>query len=237
MCFSALASFAAGTVLTGIGAVTISATRDSRALPFAAIPLLFGAQQITEGLLWLVMDGGAPILKSCFTYGFSMFSHVLWPVYAPLSVLLVEGVSWRRRAIAATLAGGVALSFLLLYALIRFPMTAELDNGHIFYRSPHFDFLFNSGLFLASTALYLAATCFSMLLSSNRIINLFGAATLAAFGVTYIFYETALISVWCFFAALLSAIVWVWTRRSNTGSQPPEKPELPFMITQPARTS
>ena len=56
MCFSATASFSAATVIGGIGAVTIWKTARPgyvRVLPFAAIPLLFAAQQVTEGFLWL----------------------------------------------------------------------------------------------------------------------------------------------------------------------------------------
>ena len=48
MCFSATASFSAGALLLGIGTLTLRsalAVRQRRALLFAAIPLLFAAQQ------------------------------------------------------------------------------------------------------------------------------------------------------------------------------------------------
>jgi hypothetical protein len=53
MCFSATASFSAGTVLLGLGALTLKLVRHPRELMFAAIPLLFAIQQWTEGVIWL----------------------------------------------------------------------------------------------------------------------------------------------------------------------------------------
>jgi len=51
MCFSATASFVAGTSLSAIE------------LPFAMIPLLFGIQQLVEGIIWLTFRYDAPVLK------------------------------------------------------------------------------------------------------------------------------------------------------------------------------
>lgn len=55
MCFSAPVSFSAGAVLLGLG----SAKRP-RELPFAAIPLLFAIQQLSEGVIWLTFSYEAP---------------------------------------------------------------------------------------------------------------------------------------------------------------------------------
>ena len=51
MCFSAPASFTAAAVLLGLGTVTMRRARSRRELPYAAIPLLFGVQQLLEGML------------------------------------------------------------------------------------------------------------------------------------------------------------------------------------------
>jgi uncharacterized membrane protein (DUF2068 family) len=40
----------------------------------------------------------------------------------------------------------------------------------------------------------------------------FGALALLSFGAAYAFYATWFISVWCFFAAVLSAVVYVHFR-------------------------
>ena len=51
MCFSAPASFIAGTALSAIGVAALRKTKSRSEVPFAMIPLLFGIQQVTEGVL------------------------------------------------------------------------------------------------------------------------------------------------------------------------------------------
>ena len=55
-------------------------------LAFAMIPLLFGIQQLTEGVIWLTFSHDAPLLKQAMTYLYSIFSHVLWPIYVPFAM-------------------------------------------------------------------------------------------------------------------------------------------------------
>ena len=52
MCFSATASYTAGVLLVGMGGVVLSRVREKREIAYAAIPLLFGIQQLSEGLVW-----------------------------------------------------------------------------------------------------------------------------------------------------------------------------------------
>ena len=63
MCFSATASFSAGAVLLGIGALTVKSSHRRREMPLAAIPLLFAIQQLTEGVIWLTFRHEAPLLN------------------------------------------------------------------------------------------------------------------------------------------------------------------------------
>ena len=90
MCFSATASFSAGVALLVVGTVTTRGAGRSKDLAFAAIPLLFGVQQILEGALWLTFPVNAPVSNMVLTYAYSFFSHVLWPIYVPIAVLLIE---------------------------------------------------------------------------------------------------------------------------------------------------
>ena len=98
MCFSATASFSAGALLLGIGTLTLKSARRRRELPFAAIPMLFAIQQLIEGVIWLTFGYEAPLLNSVMTHVYSFFSHVLWPAYMPVAVLLKEPAGWRQRA-------------------------------------------------------------------------------------------------------------------------------------------
>ena len=57
--------------------------------------------------------------------------------------------------------------------------------------------------------LYLISTTVSPLLSTLRGVKVFGLLALLSFGAAYYFYATWFISVWCFFAALLSVVVYL----------------------------
>jgi hypothetical protein len=205
MCFSATASFAAGAVLLGIGTLTMRAalaTGQRRALLFGAIPMLFAVQQLIEGGIWLTFTEEAARLNVVLTHVYSFFSHALWPAYVPLAVLLMEPRGWRRQTLTALVAAGAAVGAYLLYVLVAYPVVSRPTGQHIEYDSPHF--------FAAVTmTLYLLSTAISPLLSTHRWVVVFGALALLSFGAAYVFYATWFISVWCFFAALLSAVVYL----------------------------
>ena len=205
MCFSATASFSAGAFLLGVGTLTLRsalASHQRQDLPFAAIPLLFAIQQLIEGVIWLTFRVDAPLLNAVMSHVYSFFSHVLWPVYVPLAVLLMEPAGWRRRGLIAFVAAGAAVGAYLLVVLVAFPIASRPTGQHIEYVSPHF--------FAAVTmTLYLLSTAVSPLLSTHRMVVVFGALALLSFGAAYAFYATWFISVWCFFAALLSAVVYL----------------------------
>ena len=203
MCFSATASFTAGVPLLLVGVMTISRVRNRKDLLYALIPMLFAIQQLIEGALWLTFPAKAPLLKMVLTYAYSVFSHVLWPMYIPISVLLLEPVAWRRKVLIAIALAGTFIGLYLLYYLVRFPIVAEVTGHHIVYISPHFHALYAMGL-------YLLGTCISSLFSSHRIVKLFGVAAFVSFMLAYAIYATWFISVWCFFAAILSWIVLLY---------------------------
>ena len=216
MCFSATASFSAAAVLLGIGTLTLRsalATHQRRALPFAAIPMLFAVQQFVDGVIWLTFSHEAPLLNSVMTHVYSFFSHVLWPVYVPVAALLMEPAGWRRLALIAFVAAGAAVGAYLLYILLAFPVVSRPTGQHIEYDSPHF--------FAAVTmTLYLLSTALSPLLSTHRMVVVFGALALMSFGAAYAFYATWFISVWCSFAALLSSVVYLHFRERERESTP-----------------
>ena len=202
MCFSATASFTAGTALLVVGALTARRARRPTELPFALIPALFGVQQLIEGAIWLTLTADAPLLNTVLTYVYSVFSHVLWPVYVPVAVFLLEPTPWRRRVLAAIALAGAAVSLYLLYFLASLPIVSQIEGRHITYVSPHF-------YVVAVMMLYVLGACISMLFSSHKAVQLFGVAAFVAFVAAYAFYAMWLISVWCFFAAIMSGIVFL----------------------------
>ena len=122
MCFSATASFTAGVSLLIIGAATIRCVKRREELLYASIPLLFAIQQLIEGALWLTFPAKTPLLNTVLTHAYSFFSHVLWPIYIPAAVLLLETTAWRRKVLAVITVVGTIIGLYLLYFLVRLPI-------------------------------------------------------------------------------------------------------------------
>ena len=206
MCFSAAASFTAGVGLLIVGTVTTRRARRRVELPFGAIPLLFGVQQLIEGALWLTFPSKAPLLNTILTHVYSLFSHVFWPIYVPIAVLLLEPILWRRKVLVGIALAGAAVGLYLLYFLVRLTIVAQVVVRHIEYVSPHF-------YIVAVMGLYVLGTCVSSFFSSHLWVRLFGVTAVVSFVAAYAFYAAWFISVWCFFAAALSVIVLMYFLR------------------------
>ena len=202
MCFSATTSFSAGAILLGLGTLTVKSAHRRREMALAAIPLLFAIQQLSEGVIWLTFRYQSPLLNTVMTHLYSFFSHVLWPIYVPVAVLLIEPMAWRRTVLLGFVAAGLVAGVYLLYVLLAFPVISRPTGQHVEYVSPHF--------FAALVmTLYLLAATVSPMFSSHRLVKVFGVLALLSFAAAYGFYATWFISVWCFFAALLSAVIYL----------------------------
>lgn len=202
MCFSATASFVAGFSLSAVGIVALRKATRRTEVPFALIPLLFGVQQIIEGMLWLSFRLDATLLRELMTYAFSVIAQSLWPIYVPFSVGLLEPILWRRNVLFAFQIIGIGVGVYLLYFIVKYPVTA-VANEHIVYVS-------HIHQAPAMMLLYLAATCVVSIFSSHRLVQIFGVLTLVLFLVAYLFYTEALFSVWCFISAVLSSIIYLY---------------------------
>ena len=226
MCFSASASFIAGTSLSAVGVAALRNTEARTEQPLAMIPLLFGIQQLTEGVIWLTFSHDAPLLKQTMTYIYSGFSHVLWPVYVPFAIGILEAVRWRKRTLLAFEAVGIGVGLYLLYFIATGPVVAEVVGRHIVYESAHF-------YQVPIMAVYLAATCVSCFFSSHGFVKLFGVLAFLAFVVAYLIHITALFSLWCFFAAILSLLIYLHLRFRTLGGFPAEPPFPPPRLPPP----
>ncbi len=213
MCFSATASFVAGASLSAIGVATIREVRDRKEIPFAMIPALFGIQQLIEGVLWLTFSHDAPQLQQATTYAYSFFSHVLWPIYVPFAFRILETTPWRRKVMLWFQIAGLIVGLYLLYYLVASPLVARVVDGHIVYESPHF-------YIVGVMVLYLASTCVTGFVSSHKFVKLFGVLALFSFVFSWLVYARATVSVWCFFAAILSLLIFAHLRFRELGGFP-----------------
>lgn len=142
MCFSAPVSLCAGAVLTGIGVASIKKAQSPSQVLFAGIPLIFAAQQITEGILWLIISNPAyEGLQHITTFAFIFFAQVLWPAWVPFSILKLESEQKRKPLLRVIFGIGVLVSLYLLYSLCYYDVEAKIVSQHIVYSFDYPDFL------------------------------------------------------------------------------------------------
>jgi len=206
MCFSAGASFAGGAAIAAIGVITIRTNSDPSRRVFAAMPLVFGVQQISEGFVWVALQSsGHDLMLSLASYTFLFAAVILWPTYVPLSVLLMEKSTNKRRAHIPFLVMGILVSLYYGFRAVTSDIVPVISSHHIKYTGD-----FPQRWALTAFGGYLAATLIPLFISGRRKVWLLGLLMTVSCLITGIFYKEYLTSVWCFFAALISMVIlWI----------------------------
>jgi hypothetical protein len=206
MCFSAEASFAGGVLISAIGIAVVTKIHKPSQYLFASIPLFFGIQQFTEGILWLTIPNPEYLgIQKIATYIFLVMADVLWPFIIPLAVLLMEENARKKKTIRLFLYTGLSVSLYYSCCLLFLNVTPEIMGYHIKYDS-NFPKLISIPVFI----LYLVAIITPLFISSIQRTHLLGILMFFSCLVTAIFFTQYLTSVWCFFAALISAVIfWI----------------------------
>lgn len=210
MCFSAEASFAGGIIISAIGVATVTKVHKSSQLVFASIPLFFGIQQITEGVLWLTLPNPDYLsIQKFSTYLFLIMAEVLWPMMIPLSVLFMEENPKKKIIMRLFLILGACLSAYYATCIILFNVNPEIMGFHIQYHTN-----FPKSLALIAFAIYLTVTITPLIISSVKKTHLLGILMFLSCAVTAFFFTQYLTSVWCFFAAIISVVIF-WILRDS----------------------
>lgn len=221
MCFSATASFGASAILGTVGVVSIAKVKINSHRVFAGIPLIFGVQQFTEGLLWLSLKNPAMVsLQSLLTYTFLIFAMVVWPFLIPFSIGLLEKDVKRKKIINVFVWIGAIVAIGVLFILFNYsvevltpycstcPVPLSSVTKHL-----HYEFAIPSSIkkmIVVFSVLYIGATVITPFFSSIKKMKWLGIVFLASYLFAVTFYNGFVISVWCFFAALLSFVVlWI----------------------------
>lgn len=204
MCFSATASFTAGILLTGIGVAAIKKTHHKSQLLFASIPLLFGVQQISEGVLWHTLPNPEyELMQKTFTYIYVLFAQTVWPIWVPIAILLLEKEATRKNIQRLFVLCGLVAGVYLGYCLFTFNVEAKIIGRHIDYIQ---DYPENTAVF--SIVLYGLATIVPPFFSHIKRMWLLGVTILISYIITYIFFNQYVLSVWCFFSSIISLSIY-----------------------------
>jgi hypothetical protein len=228
MCFSATASFGASAVLGTVGIIAQTKARTKPQRLFATIPLLFAVQQLTEGLLWLSLkNADMASWQSSLTSIFLVFAMAVWPFWIPFTIRQLEKDTKRKKIITVFVWIGAFVTAGVGVILFNYPVevitpycpgcpvgeTSSVTN-HL-----HYEFAIPrvvKNLIVAFSVLYIAATIVTPFISGIKKMKWLGIVFLASYLFAISFYHGFVISVWCFFAALLSFVVlWIITDLSR----------------------
>lgn len=219
MCFSATASFGASGVLLVIGTASIIKAVGIRQLPFAVVPLLFAVQQFTEGFLWLAAEEQSPGNKDILAQTYVFFAQVLWPVWIPIAFLWLEKEVKRKLMLKGLIGAGFLVGGYLAYCLFTYEVKAEITGHHIKYILDYPRPLRGYG-----NVLYGLATVVPAFVSGVRGMKIFGLLIVMAYMVSFFYFWDVLISVWCYFAALISISIWYLIPNSSEAKAVSFKP-------------
>jgi hypothetical protein len=204
MCFSTEASFIGGTVIIAIGIATLRKVHKPAQIVFASIPLFFGFQQIAEGFVWLSLQnpdyGG--FLKPA-TYVYLIMAEVFWPFMVPLAVLHMEKNKKRIKVLWLFLVMGLLVSMYFIICLLLYKVTPEIRGYHIEYVEGY-----PKSIRLIVFSVYLIASITPLFISTIKRTYILGILMALSCMITIIFFTQYLTSVWCFFGALLSIVIY-----------------------------
>jgi hypothetical protein len=204
MCFSANASFGAGIVLTVIGVAAIKKVQHPSQILFASVPLLFAVQQIAEGFIWVTLPNPAYTLVSqVFTYVFLFFAQFFWPLWVPIAILMLEREDKRKKIQKVFIGMGMLVSFYFAYCLLLYHVQANIVGYHVTYTVDNPNPIGKYG-----GILYFIATVAPPFFSHIKKMWMFGMAILISYIITAIFYDHYVVSVWCFFASIISISIY-----------------------------
>jgi hypothetical protein len=205
MCFSAAGSFAAASLLTGIGTMSLRKNKSPPLRMFAAIPLLFAAQQAAEGIVWMTMNRPSEAgLQGLAVIAFLGFALLVWPIWLPLSLIRMEGQQIRRRVLAGLCMAGIVVAAYATFLLVRWHPFAQVAGHSIRYVYSSGPLALPAGLYLGG---YVIPTVVPFFISSASLSRVTGLALIVSLIAATVVERDALTSVWCLFAALLSGLV------------------------------
>jgi heme A synthase len=213
MCFSATASFTSSAILLASGFYAVyKFNSDNKKKYLSLIPIFFGIQQFSEGVVWLGLSGyiSEQIYRPSI-YLFSFFATSFWPFFIPFALAKYERQRVRKGIlIFFTFFGFFLGAFLFYRSSISHYLDAYITCNDLACHSISYTYdlpFFKS----AANYLYSIPVLIPFFFSSSVWLRyLSGTCFLASFFFsTYLAKDLTFPSIWCFFAALMSMSIIV----------------------------
>jgi hypothetical protein len=213
VCFSPEADFTAGAVVAAVGVETLRRVRAPRELIVAALPLLFGIHQLTEGFVWLGLRGQVSSeLGNVAKEGYIVYAHAVLPALVPLGLMLLEPDRRRARWLLPFVGLGLLLGAYLLWQVTAYSIGAQQAAHCIVYTT-------HTPNDVALAVVYVVVTCGPAMLSSRAYLRWFGVVVLLGAGAAALVQADDVTSLWCLYAALVSVLILEHFRRQRASER------------------
>src|ERR1700758_3870017 len=120
MCWSPTADLIAGSAIAAVGVLSVASVRRPRDVPMAALPLILGAHQLIEMVVWRNAGSGMATVSGTAALLWVIIAFPLLPAYVPLAVLSAAS-HWSRIRLLPFVAVGLATCAVLAYAVASGP--------------------------------------------------------------------------------------------------------------------
>lgn len=213
MCFSATVSFTSSAFLAANSVIGtyFAIQANKRFLPMNMMAFFFAIQQFSEGMIWL----GSPFFMPN-TWGmiFLFFAFFVYPWYQSFACYWITRDKKRQHKIFWV--GCYAFIFgALLFLNVLMTPDLGLDHSHlhIFYDvlilgKYHYESHF---LIDTITPMYIFAVTAPYFLSDAKYSSLLGWVILISAVLCWFIYFEYFVSVWCFYAAIVSVCIAVYS--------------------------
>ncbi len=210
MCFSTTVSFSSAAILVTGGVFCLKKITyiNKPYWMFALLPLMFGIQQAIEGSVWWALGTEDTRNLRLSALGFLFFSHFIWLVWIPFSCHLTEPVHQRKILFLLISGAGAVFGGTMFIPFLLHPdwLTIFTVNHSIVYQTTliYDDYLVRPVV----TAGYMLVVLVPLMLSSDQHHRILGSLVLLSAILTIVFFNFAFISVWCYFAAIISLYIY-----------------------------
>jgi hypothetical protein len=206
MCFSAPISFAAGALLlpTGLYSLHTAYRHNPSYIPLACIPIAFAIQQACEGLVWLGIKRDAPTETNLAALGFLAFAYCFWLFWVPWAIAQTEHHPFVKRICWGMGFIGLIYGGLLYLPLLLHPTWLSV---HVIHQSIQYETRLIFDPWVSQTCdrlVYALIILIPFALASNPSLKVLGGEVGLTAILSHWLLNTVFISLWCFFAALLS---------------------------------
>lgn len=214
----AFVSFGLSFMLLLFGVFSLKKVQYQSQVLFATIPIVLCIQQFCEGILWLALPfSNLHLLQKSTVFLHLNFTQLLWPLYIPIAILFLEKHKSRKMILSILVGIGLVVSCFLAHCLCNYSVHAQIHQSTILYIQPY-----PEQFRLLGSILYAIATIVPCFVSHIKQMRILGVLILFSYGVGAVFYQSYLISVWCYFTIPISYSVWFimkYTVLTNTNDE------------------